>query len=209
MEPSTARCSVGEPQAAQYWSMIRQSPETQRPARPIMASGGPDVALAASAYAEDRPGIRHLADGNGDQCWLVSAQRFFDRRPQLFRRLGFPTSDSEGLSKREVVRIQQVGGDCAAAELLLLNATYVAKGVVSKDDGDGRDPVHSHRRKLVQAESEAAISIDGHHWPVRMCDLRSQRRREAISKCALVTGSDIGARLVNWEGKIRPVANLC
>src|SRR5215217_5213641 len=199
MEPSTARCSVGEPQAAQYWSMIRQSPETQRPARPIMASGGPDVALATSAYAEDRPGIRHLADGNGDQCWLIGAHRIFDRRSQLLRRVGVPAGDSEGLGELEEVRIQQVGGDRAAPKLLLLNPPYISKGIVGEDDGNRRDPVQSHRRKLVQAKSEAAITIDGNDRPVRMGDLRAQRGREAVSKRALVSRGDITARLVNGK----------
>ena len=90
------------------------------------------------------------------------------------------------LGQREKIRIPQVGGDGATSELLLLDATHVAKGIVSEDDGDGRDPVHGHRGELVQAEPEAAVAIDRNHRLVWMRDLRSQRGREAISKRALI-----------------------
>ena len=71
-----------------------------------------------------------------------------------------PPGDSERLGQREKIRIPQVGSDRATSELLLLDATHVAKGIVSEDDGDGRDSVHGHRGELVQAKPEATVAID-------------------------------------------------
>jgi hypothetical protein len=76
--------------------------------RTIRASGSTGVLSVHLAYAENRPGIRHLADRYGDQRRFVSAHRLFDRRSELRRCVGLPASNAEGRGELQVVRIQQI-----------------------------------------------------------------------------------------------------
>src|SRR5690606_41105759 len=106
---------------------------------------------------------------------------------------------AEGFGELHVVRVLQVGRDRPAVELLLLDTADIAVGAVVEDERDARDAVLRLGGKVVETEAETAVAVDRNDHLVRRADLGAERGRETPPERALVTGREVGARLLDWE----------
>ena len=94
----------------------------------------------------------------------------------------------ERLAELREARVAQRRRDGAAAERLLLDAAHVAERAVVEDDDGDADLVLDGRRHLLHVEHEAAVAVDRDDLLVRVADLRTERRREAVPERPLVPG---------------------
>src|SRR5688572_18372851 len=95
-----------------------------------------------------------------------------------------------------------------SGEPRLLDALDVAVGVVVEDDGGQRDALLHHGGELLDVVEKTAVTVERDYLAVRQAHLRPQRRREAVTQRALVTGREERPRLVDREARAGPVANL-
>jgi len=155
------------------------------------------------------PWRRHGADQHFDQSRPIAAGKSAsERRAQPGRVLGALGGGAEALRKPQEIRIGEIAGDQAVAELSGLKATHIAEATVIEHDGDQRNAVVEGRGQFVCREHEAAVARNGKRRHIGPSVLSAERGRVAPAEIVLIAGRKESARRVDREGEAGDEADL-